>query len=93
LDWYSLQSFAWLESEGILRECYILKRPGDDDVQVTRVFRSLDAVCRPGRQAVQSLQEKREGRPTPWYLQAAGGVGLAAGVLATAVCVLSGRGT
>ncbi|CAE7736662.1 NNT [Symbiodinium sp. CCMP2592] len=39
--WYSLQSFAVLP-EGSLRECYTLKRPGAEDVVVTRVFSSLD---------------------------------------------------
>lgn len=42
--WYSLQSFTYLEDQGILRECYALYRPTGENAHVTRIFRSLEGA-------------------------------------------------
>ncbi|CAE7295526.1 NNT, partial [Symbiodinium pilosum] len=78
--WHSLQSFTLLQ-EGSLRERYILQRPGESDIVVTRVFRSLDA--RP-EQKESALSSPRSSGNS---IRLLGGVGLLAGFLATALCV------
>ncbi|CAE7354638.1 NNT [Symbiodinium necroappetens] len=83
--WYSLQSFAVLP-EGSLRECYILKRPGAEDVVVTRVFSSLDGNAFARKEEGLEVQDSPRSGKT---LQLLGGAGIVAGLLGAALCMIS----
>eukprot|EP00933_Yihiella_yeosuensis_P007007 TRINITY_DN111878_c0_g1_i1.p1 TRINITY_DN111878_c0_g1~~TRINITY_DN111878_c0_g1_i1.p1 ORF type:complete len:314 (+),score=42.44 TRINITY_DN111878_c0_g1_i1:62-943(+) len=84
--WHSLQSFVWLEKDGILRERYVLTRPDEDDIQVTRVFRSLDSKsnssANKGMDGRSTSPKGESGSNTLSYcVGGLGAVGLLAGVI------------
>ncbi|CAE7764030.1 NNT [Symbiodinium sp. KB8] len=72
--------------EEVILFCYILKRPGAEDVVVTRVFSSLDGNAFARKEEGLEVQDSPRSGKT---LQLLGGAGIVAGLLGAALCMIS----